>query len=93
MAKQDIRIEYPSLGTTYADNAYGVYAYDEYPRHSVLAGQQRRKFLDSFETLEEAQAKYPHAELCGCGFQEPYLGHLPDGPDDGYFDEPEQPWY
>jgi len=78
MAKPDIRIEYPSSGSTYSDPVYGVYEYSTYPRSSVLAGQEQRIFRDSFETLEEAQAAYPKAELCGCGFREPYLGHLPD---------------
>jgi hypothetical protein len=78
---EDIRIEYPSSGATYNTPNYGVYRYDTYPRHSVLAGQRRRQFLDSFPTLEEAQAKYPGAELCGCGYQPPYLNHLRDEDD------------
>ena len=82
----DIRIEFPSRGKTYCHQTYGVYSYDTFPRHSVLAGQQRRQFLTSFPTLEEARAAYPAAQLCGCGFQEPYLGHLP-GEDDPYGNE------
>lgn len=77
----DIRIEYPSAGATYSTNKYGVYRYDEYPESSVLSGQERRTFLDQFDTLEEAQAAYPQASLCGCGYRPPFLGHLPD--DDG----------
>ena len=79
--KEDIRIEYPSRGATYRHDAYGVYRYDTYPRSSVLTGQQRRQFMDSFQTLEEAQKAFPGAELCGCGFQEPYINHLSNGPD------------
>lgn len=60
-AKPDIRIEYPSVGTTYFRDVFGVYEYSTYPRSSVLAGQERRMFLDSFETLAEAQAAYPTA--------------------------------
>jgi hypothetical protein len=75
-------IEYPSAGATYSLPEYGVYRYDTYPRGSVLEGQERRSFLDAFETLEEAQAAYPEAEYQeGSGYVEPYLGHLPDGPD------------
>lgn len=77
----DIRIEYPSRGATYNRPQYGVYEYGVYPRSSVLAGQTRRVFLDSFDTLEEAQREYPNAECAGCGFQPPYLGHLPDDGD------------
>jgi hypothetical protein len=77
----DIRIEYPSQGTTYCKNEYGVYQYSRYPRSSVLAGQQKRVFLDSFRTLEEAQAAFPEASLRGCGFVAPYVGHLSDDGD------------
>jgi len=82
MSKPDIRIEFPSSGATYCRNEYGVYEYSTYPRSSVLAGQQRRVFLDSFPTLAEAKAAYPSAEEADCGFQEPNLNHLPD--DDDY---------
>lgn len=79
---KDIRIEYPSAGMTYTRNEYGVYEYSEYPRSSVLAGQERRVYLDSFATLEEAKAKYPAAEICdSSGYQPPYLNHLPDDED------------
>jgi len=79
--KQDIRIEYPSQGATYSNDAYGVYEYSTYPSHSVLAGQQRRVFLDSFETLEEAKKEYPTADVSGCGYQPPSLDHLSDDGD------------
>jgi len=80
--KTDIRIEYPSRGATYCDEEFGVYEYGRYGRGSVLAGQQKRTFLDSFPTLEEARAAYPKAELSeGCGYQAPSLDHLPDDTD------------
>ena len=80
--KEDVRIEYPSSGATYNRPVYGVYKYDRYPRHSVLAGQQRRTFVDSFPTLAEAQAKFPAAKVVkGSGYLPPDLSHLPDGPD------------
>lgn len=81
--REDIRIEYPSRGATYRRDQYGVYKYDTYPRHSVLAGQQRRTFLETFETLEEAQAAYPKAVYHegACGYREPNLSHLPDDSD------------
>lgn len=76
--KQDIRIEFPMRGETYNKPKYGVYRYSVYGPTSVLAGQQRRVFLDSFDTLEEAQAKYPTATTAGCGYLPPSLDHLPD---------------
>lgn len=60
---KDIRIEFPSKGATYYNECYGVYKYDTWPNHSVLAGQERRTYLEEFNTLEEAQAKYPKAEV------------------------------
>lgn len=79
---KDKRIEFPSQGLTYRRAEYGVYGYDEYPEGSVLAGQQRRTFLASYPTLEEAQEEHPDAVIvAGSGYQPPYLGHLPDGPD------------
>ena len=81
-AKTDIRIEYPSSGATYNSEEYGVYEYGRYGRGSVLAGQQKRMFLDSFATLEEAKAAYPNAEYHeASGYQAPYLNHLPDDGD------------
>lgn len=77
-----IQIEYPCAGATYNRPEYGVYKYSVYPRSSVLAGQTRRFWLDSYATLEEAQKQYPNAEVTSSCYQPPYLGHLPD--DGGY---------
>lgn len=84
--KPDIRIEFPSQGETYSRPEFGVYQYDTYPRGSVLAGQQRRIFLDSFKTEAEAIAAYPQATPgCGCGHIsiDAMTRHLPgdDDPD------------
>lgn len=72
-------IEYPSMGSTYCREEYGVYEYGTYPRSSVLAGQQRRRWLDSFETLAEAKAAFPEAEWQdnGSHFQPVSVSHLP----------------
>ena len=40
-----------------------VYGHGVYPNSSVLAGQSRRSFLDSFDTAEAAKAEWPHAEV------------------------------
>jgi hypothetical protein len=42
---------------------FAVFGHGEYPEDSVLAGQYARGFIDSFDTLEEAQAVYPEAEF------------------------------
>ena len=74
----------PECGATYQSDKFAVYEYDTYPRHSVLAGQTRRKWLDHFDTVEAAKAAYPDAEVsASSGYQPPCLSHLPDadGPD------------
>ncbi len=58
---RDRRLEFPSRGATYDRDEYGVSEYTEFPSSSVLAGQQRRQFLASFATLDEARAAYPDA--------------------------------
>lgn len=42
-----------------------VYGHGEYDDSSVLAGQYRRCFLDTFQTVEEALVAYPSAEVLG----------------------------
>ena len=61
---------------------YGVYGHDIYPSSSVLAGQTRNIFLESFDTLEDAEKNYPEAEISH-PFLEPKntFDHLPDSPD------------
>jgi hypothetical protein len=72
-----LTIEYPSSGATYSEDRYGVYRYDVYPESSVLAGQERRSFLDSFKTLDEAKAAYPDAEFSAPGYREIVIPHTP----------------
>ena len=59
---------------------WNVYTWGTYPDSSVLAGQTKTQFVDSFNTLEEAQEKYPEAEV---GYRDAhnYFDHLPDTPD------------
>ena len=56
---------------------YSVYEFGVFPKGSLLSGQTMKSFRDSFDTLEEAQKAYPHAEV---GFVDPNntLDHLPD---------------
>ena len=83
-AKSYKTIEFASRGATYHHRGgYTVYQIDEYPRHSVLAGQQRRTFLDTYPTLEAAKSAHPTAQLIeGTTYQPPSLDHLSD--DEGY---------
>jgi hypothetical protein len=78
------RIEFPSVHNTFTEQEYGVFEYSEYPRSSVLAGQERRAWLSGFATLAEAQAAYPDATATGTGpqFAPVDLSHLPDDDDD-----------
>jgi len=77
-------IEPGGRGMTYRHtDGYTVYALDTYPRHSVLAGQQRRTFVDRYDTLAAAQAAHPTATLiAGTSYQPPSLDHLSDDGDD-----------
>lgn len=69
-------------GATYRNNRWTVYAHDFFPRHSVLAGQPRRTFVDSFEHLEDAKREFPTAkEFQGTTYMPPSLAHLPDDGD------------
>lgn len=76
-------IERGGRGMTYRhSDGFTVYKLDVYPRHSVLAGQQQRIFIDRYDTLEAAKKAHPDAkEIAGTSFTAPFLGHLSDGPD------------
>ena len=56
-----------------------VYEWGRYPRGSVLAGQTRKQYVDGFDTVEQAQAAYPKADVSG--YRESAYNtfdHLPD---------------
>lgn len=77
---RELTIE-PARGETYnRPGEYVVYEYSEYPSSSVLAGQTRRVWVESSESLEELKAKYPTATVSGSRFEEtrPSLNHLPE---------------
>jgi hypothetical protein len=42
---------------------FDVYGHGTYPRHSVLAGQHQRVWLDSFSSVKLALGAYPNAEV------------------------------
>lgn len=84
MSKSYLVIEQGSRGATYQNDmdTFTVYEIGTYEESSVLAGQQRRRFVDEFKSLAEAQAAHPTARVSGSTYREPSLHHLP-GSDDG----------
>jgi hypothetical protein len=70
---------------TYERSKYGgisVHGWDEYPQNSVLSGQARKCFLDSFESVDEVRSAYPDAEASHELMQpQVSLNHLPDDGD------------
>ena len=59
-------------------DSWCVYGWSTYPESSVLAGQPMKRFLDSFDSKEEAIKAYPQAEPSNA-LMEPQisLSHLP----------------
>lgn len=61
--KKDQTIEH-ERGETYHRATFAVYEHSTYARHSVLAGQPCRRFIEGgFTTVADAQAKYPDARV------------------------------
>lgn len=59
-----------------------VHGWDMWPNSSVLAGQERKSFIDSFETEEDAQIAYPSAGASHEMMQpQNTFDHLPDDSD------------
>lgn len=81
MSKTYRSIEF-GRGETYSNDKYTVYEHGVYPESSVLAGCPSRKWLDEFETLEEAQAAYPDAKHYAMSSFTPFNPSWVDGDDD-----------
>lgn len=59
-----------------------VHGWRPYPSSSVLSGQMAKCYIDTFDTLEEAQEAYPEAGPSHVLLQpQVSLGHLPDSGD------------
>ena len=71
---------------THTVSAYG---WSTYERNSVLAGQPKKQWLESYDTEEDARKDYPDAQFSS-KWTEPQvsLNHLP-GPDDY---DPQENW-
>lgn len=56
-----------NAGQTYnhadGDEPVAVYGFGTYPASSVLAGQVRRVWMDSFRSIEDALKAYPTAQV------------------------------
>jgi len=78
-------------GQTYSRPTFAVYAHFTYPRGSVLAGQDGRRYVDGgFPTPEAAKAEYPSAEIIdGSTYAAPSLNHLPDC-EPGSYNDPDE---
>ena len=68
---------------TYGDeNAVVVYGWGVYPRSSVLAGQQSKKYMDKYGSVELALKDYPNPEgLDHIAEAGKTFDHLSDTPD------------
>ncbi len=76
--KRNLTVE-RGRGATYRNEKFVVYEHSVYPRHSVLAGQDRRVWIEEYETLADAQRAYPTAVwIPGTTFRHPDLSHLSD---------------
>jgi hypothetical protein len=77
----DLTIE-RGRGATYSSGRWTVYEHSTYERHSVLAGQSCRRYINDYDTLEAAQIAHPTAVVIeGTTYAPPYLGHLSDDGD------------
>jgi hypothetical protein len=76
---------------TIEPDGYGkvsVYGWGVYERSSVLAGQQRKSYLDGYATAAEALVAYPGADV-HAGRVDAYntVSHLPDREMNAYEEE------
>lgn len=72
-------------GATYNSGKWTVYQHGTYPRHSVLAGQPQRIWVESYDSLGEAQKAFPGATVIeGTTYQPPNLSHLTDDGEEYY---------
>jgi len=80
---------------TFRGTEYIVYEFGVYGRNSVLAGQTKKQYIHSFDSLEEAKEAYPNASFGSRSAHNTYShlpsendfvagGAYPDDYDDGY---------
>lgn len=73
----ELMIEPAQSATIPPDGTFAVYAYDTYPESSVLAGQERRRYVDgNFASEAETKAAHPDAVIAGgSGYREIGIPH------------------
>jgi hypothetical protein len=60
------------------DGEYVVYEWGQYEEWSVLAGQERKRYIEAFDTIEKAKLSWPEAEeVQGNRRAENFTSHLP----------------
>ena len=70
---------------------YNIYGWGVYERGSILAGQQRKSFMNSYHTVDDALKDYPDANVSeGIVPTHNTFDHLPDYEMSAY--EEEQYW-
>ena len=92
----DQTIEKENRPYTDGEISFVVYEHGIYEDSSVLAGQDKRSFKDSFDSLEEAQEAFPEAHLIeGTTKQNinAMTSHLPDCTPGSYGDPDEAAEY
>jgi len=62
---------------------WSVYEFDTYPRSSVLSGQTRKRFINSYDNISEAEKHYPKADICARDAHNSF-DHLPDDDMESY---------
>ena len=60
-------------GQTYNTGLPTLYAHDAHPRHSVLAGDDRRRYISEFESVEQAMEMLKGHRIL------PHLDNMIDG--------------
>ena len=75
----DYTINQQGITSDEREDTFVVYGWDEYPTYSVLAGQSRKCYIESYKTLEAAQAAFPEANISNQWTERVIsLNHLPD---------------
>ena len=65
-----------------------IYAWSKYENSSVLAGQNKKTYIEEFDSVELALKSFPNAiVLEGIAETGNTFGHLPDTPDNDYISE------
>ena len=88
MKKNEYHTIEPSTSLYGSGKEVVVYAWGKYGNSSVLAGQNKKTYIEEFDSAELALKAFPNAlALEGIAEAGNTFGHLPDAPDDDYISE------